>query len=207
VALGEIEVADGQEAAMGDIVLLFPPNRDRVLYCAASIRVSENPARLNDSIRTKAKSIAAVYTSCSKLSSEACGTVHIVHADGAEVKLPADKEQVGTSSISISQDKRAAGWLVDYNNCCTSYPLSLKLMIYRPGRRLREFRGDGRAIFHWGFVTRGKQFAFLQSYPHGNLVPHYELRDVETGRLVDRREDSDPPAKLPAWASEIIPLH
>jgi len=118
------------------------------------------------------------------------------------VQPPDDKEQVGARSALISEDKRAVGWLVDYANCCTSHSLSLKLIVYRPGKALREFRGDGRATFHWRFVARGKQVAFYQSFPHGEPRAHCELREIETGHLIDQWDD-DPLVKMPAWAQGI----
>jgi hypothetical protein len=126
--------------------------------------------------------------------------VHIVLNDGREVQPPKEKDQVGSSHPSISEDKRVVGWLVDYDNCCTSYPLSLKLIVYRIGKPSCKFEGDGRGIFGWHFVGGGKQVAFYQDFPHGNSVPHYELRDVETCRLLKVQDDDSP--KSPAWVNE-----
>ena len=155
----------------------------------------------------KATSIVAVFIACSDIPNEFCagGVMHIILDDGTEVQpqVDKDKDQGRHPLALISEDKRAVGWLVNYANCCTSYPLSLKLVVYRPGKALREFRGDGRAIFHWRFVARGKQVAFYQSYPHGDLRGHRELREIETGRLIDKWNDDDPPGKMPAWAKGI----
>jgi hypothetical protein len=100
----------------------------------------------------------------------------------------------------ISANMMAVGWLADYDNCCTSYSLSLGLVVYTPRKPPRAYKGDGRAIFGWHFVAGGKQFAFFQEFPHGNLVPHYELRDVTTGRLIDKWDEGDM-TKLPGWTS------
>ena len=86
----------------------------------------------------------------------------------------------------ISDDDRAVGWLADSDFCCTSYPISLALVIYRPGKSLRQFTGDGRAIFDWHFLAGGRQVAFYQDFPHGTPAPPYELHDVETGNLLGK---------------------
>jgi hypothetical protein len=202
--IGTIEVVQGQDVAMGDIVLEFSPRNEPIVHLVGPVQIKEPvpmPSLTGTSMQiAKARSIAAVYVACSDVPNEFCagGMVHIVHGDGKEVQPPTDKEQVGSSSALISEDKRAAGWLVDYGNCCTSYPLSMKLMIYRPGKPLRGFKGDGRAIFDWHFVAGGKWVAFYQDFPHGTPVQHYELRDIATSRLIDKW-DGDLTSKSPEW--------
>jgi hypothetical protein len=130
------------------------------------------------------------------------GIVSIVHGDGKILNQPKEKEQVGASSPLISDDKQAVGWLVDSDFCCTSYPLQFMLVVYRPGQPLRRFKGDGRAIFGWNFVSGSKQVAFFQSYPHGDPLTHYELRDVATERLVGAW-DGDVTSKTPRWVRNL----
>jgi hypothetical protein len=203
--IGTIEIVHAGDIAMGDIVLQFSPQREPMVHLAGPIQITEPPPSRNTiapSVQTgKATSIAAVYIACSAVPSEFCarGTVHIIHGDGKEVQPPTDEEQVGSSAALISEDKRAVGWLVDSKNCCTSYPLSLKLMVYRGGKPLRGFQGDGRAIFDWHFAAGGKQVAFYQDYAHFAQAQHYELRDIETGRLVDKWDGALTP-KSPGWA-------
>ena len=202
--IGTIDVVEGQDVAMGDIVLEFSPRGEPIVQLVGPIQIKEPvsmPSLIGTSMPTsKATSIAALYIACSPVPNEYCGgTVHIVHGDGKEVQPPTDEEQVGSSSALISEDKQAAGWLVNYGNCCTSYPLSLKLMIYRPGKPLREFKGDGRAIFDWHFVAGGKLVAFYQDFPHGTPAQHCELRDIATSRLIDKW-DGGPTSKSSEWA-------
>jgi hypothetical protein len=120
----------------------------------------------------------------------------VIHEDGNVVRQPKEKEQVGCGFPKISADKKTVGWLVDSDFCCTSYPLQFMLVVYRAGNPLRHFTGDGRAIFAWTFVGGGKQVAIYQSFPHGDPVPHYELRDVATERLIGKW-DGD--SKVPSW--------
>jgi hypothetical protein len=198
--IGVIEVVDGQDVKMGDIALRLSPARESSVRFTGPIQITgETPSSVSPSKQTTAgTSIAAVYIACGESPNEFCagGKVHIVLDDRREVQPPVDKDELSDSSVSISPDKRSVGWLVDHGNCCTSYPLSLKLMIYRPGKPLRSFAGDGRAIFDWKFIGGGRQVAFYQDYPHGNPVPHYELRDVETGQLVSKWDSA---MGAPSW--------
>jgi len=129
------------------------------------------------------------------------GIVHILHSGGVEFIAPKEKEQVSTGSSSIADDKSAAGWLVFYENCCTSYPIPLGLLVYRPGRPLRRF-GDGMFIVDWSFLPGGKQVAFYTNTVHGDFAPHYELHDIETGRLIGKWE-GHPNGKSPAWVHRL----
>jgi hypothetical protein len=38
----------------------------------------------------------------------------------------------------VAEDKQTVGWLIDYENCCTSYPIPLTLVIFRSGEIIRE---------------------------------------------------------------------
>jgi hypothetical protein len=134
-----------------------------------------------------------------------CGAdpASVIHEEGSVVRQSTEKEQIGCSSPKISANKQTAGWLVDSDFCCTSYPLQFMLVVYRPGKPLRHFTGDGRGIFGWTFVGGGRQVAFYQSYPHGDPVAHAELRDVNTEHLVERW-DGDATPKPPSWAKGLL---
>ena len=118
------------------------------------------------------------------------------------MQAASEKEQVGVRDLKISEDRTAVGWLVDSPFCCASYPLAHLLVVYRLGTP-HHFTGDGRAIFGWKFIGRGRQVAFQQSFPHGDLRPHYELRDVQTGRLMGTW-DPDEQSKEPAWLKGVF---
>ena len=208
MGIGTIEVADGREVSMGDVVLEFSPQQDPIVHFSGPIRI-KGLASTTDSggklgFAPLATSIVAIYIACSAVPKEFCsgGTVHILLGDGAEVLPPMDKDQVGGSSASISRDRQAAGWLADYDNCCSSDPISLGLMVYRPQKPLLKLHGDGRGIFNWDFVAGGKQVALFQDYAHFGSSPHCELRDVETGRLISKW-DGRITQKSPKWAKKI----
>jgi hypothetical protein len=126
----------------------------------------------------------------------------IIHGDGTLVSVPKEKEQVDYTALRISGDRRAAGWLVESDFCCTSYPISLMLAVYRPGKPLARFTGDGRAIFEWRFAAGDRQVGFYQDYLHGNPGEHYQLRDIESGRLMGEWHGGIT-AKTPQWVRDL----
>lgn len=131
------------------------------------------------------------------------GQLRIITSEGREIVPRKDKDQVGFDKPSISIDRRVVGWLALYPNCCTSYPIPLKLVILVNGRQ-RMFTGVGLAVWRWAFSEDGKRVAFEQETVHGGLGVHYELRDISTGRLVSKFDrDSERPGEPPAWVQAL----
>ena len=77
---------------------------------------------------------------------EADGVVHIVTREGKDTGIPKEKDQVRAESVKVAEGRQAAGWLVDYENCCTSYPIPLTLVVYRSGRIIQRIQ-PGLMIF------------------------------------------------------------
>jgi hypothetical protein len=193
-----IDLAEREMLQLGDIIEGPSPALGTMIHVAGPVRQearSSLPRRLEEG-----ESFAGVYTLCSDEAAEVCFrfALHLVQASGGEFTLPQEKGAVGVSYAMLAPDNRAVGWLVNSQFCCTSYPLAFTLVVYRPGEPLRRFSGDHRSIFGWRFLENGRQVAFYQSYPHGDLRKHYELRDVEIGRLLERW-DEDSTDKMPAW--------
>ena len=110
--------------------------------------------------------------------------------------------QAGVESPLISENDQVLGWLAMYDVGFTSYPLPLRLLIFRPGKPLREFVGDSRGIFEWHLMDGGKQVAFYQDFAHGPSMAHFELRDIETGKLIDQWDGSNGlKTPMPKWVS------
>ena len=143
----------------------------------------------------------ATATSITTINIDADGRVHIIHSDGHEIIPPKEKGQVSVASAAVASDNLTAGWLVEYANCCTSYPIPLTLVLYRPGRPLRRL-GNGMMICDWHFEAGGKQVAFSTNTVHGDLAPQYELRDTQTGRLI-AKWDGHLNIESPAWATRL----
>ena len=117
-------------------------------------------------------------------------------------------QQVGFESVAISPDRRVVGWIALYNNCCTSYLIPLALVLYSDGRTL-TLTGRGLPIFQWCFRDNGRQVAFEQEMLHGWEGVHYELHEVNSGRLVSEytptldRESTEEVGVEPLWVHDL----
>ena len=75
---------------------------------------------------------------------------------------PKVSEQVSASEAKLADDSRIAGWLVNYANRCTSYPIPLTLVVYRDGHIARQIK-PGLIIFDWDFRESGCQAALCDA--------------------------------------------
>ena len=192
----------GRDLDLGDVVLQFPAQGGTRVRVAGPVQIGSaqsgrTPAQ--GSRRLTNPTIAALYINCSETSTEWCdqSVMRVITDDGRDTTVPKEKDQVGCKSPTISVDRSEAGWLIDSDFCCTSYPISTAIVVFRPGKPIRRFEG-GMAIMEWHFVARGKQVAFRTDFLHGDSAPHYELHDVETGRLV-AKWDGEITSSAPRW--------
>ncbi|HET9402354.1 MAG TPA: hypothetical protein VFO34_15525 [Candidatus Acidoferrales bacterium] len=129
---------------------------------------------------------------------EKSGRIHIVDSSMKDLEIPPEKDQVDTAQPKIADDHRTAGWLIESKiDDGTSYPIPLCLIIYRDAKIIRRFPTD-MTIGDWRFVDGAKQVALYTDTLHGSLAPHYELRDVSTGRLIAKFDGHLGPGS-PAW--------
>jgi hypothetical protein len=132
------------------------------------------------------------------VSADKDGQIHIKDSRGIETLPPQEKNQEGCRLPKIADDQRTVGWLVEFANCCTSYPIPLQLVIFRDGQVIRRI--DSGPIWEWQFLKAGKQVAFWTGPTHGDYVPHFELHDARSGRLL-AHWDGHIEEKHPAWVS------
>lgn len=122
------------------------------------------------------------------------GPLHIVYDDGSEVvkSLPpleasTEKEtifnDVGFSDVHLAADRQTIGWTIDVENCCTSYPIPLRVVIFRHGKVLHTFE-QGQMVWSWMFFLGGKRLAVVFGLTHGPEVGDYRLYDVQSGKLI-----------------------
>jgi len=133
------------------------------------------------------------------------GQLRILTNDRREIVPQKEPNQVAFEKPAISPDGRAVGWLALYPNCCTSYPIPLKLVIYAGGK-LRTFTGTELPVWRWCFRGGGKQVAFEQETVHGGIGVHYELRDVKTGRILAKYDpdlNSEVLGARPEWVADL----
>jgi hypothetical protein len=133
------------------------------------------------------------------------GQRRIITVSGREIDPHKDSDQVAFDQVAISDDHRSVGWVGLYPNCCTSYPIPLKLVVLTDGTT-RTFVGDGLPVWQWSFSADGKRIAFRQAPIHGDDHSHFELRDLRTGRLVGTFDaDSADVRAAPMWVRALQP--
>jgi hypothetical protein len=133
---------------------------------------------------------------------DATGDVHLVDSTGKDVSIPKWTEAV--SDPKIASDKLTAGWLLE-DRAGTSYAVPQALVVYRSGRVLRTIApSDWPIIVAWSFFADGKQVGFSSSALHGAESERrsYELRDVQTGRILQSWDDQRS-GRPPAWVQAL----
>ncbi len=127
------------------------------------------------------------------------GAAHVVDATGRDTALPKQRGQVAVSEPRLSPDHSAAGWLIEEDNCCTSYPIPLRLGLYRNGR-VTILSADWGMIYDWAFEDGGAEVAISTGVVHGRSTAYLELYEVRSGRRVSRWIAS-PDDRPPSWAA------
>jgi hypothetical protein len=127
--------------------------------------------------------------------------VIVTMRDHRQLVVAKDAEQVGLEQAAVSSDQSAVGWLATYPNCCTSYPVPLKLMVFSGGQ-LRVFAPNELPVWYWAFRNGSREVCYQQETVHGGLGVRYELRDVTTGKLLAHFEPEQGIPK-PGWVQEL----
>jgi hypothetical protein len=144
------------------------------------------------------------------VSIDAHGSLVITTSDQRTIVVPKEGEQSSFSEPVLSSARTAVGAQAQFPNCCTSYDIPLQLVIYANGK-VHRFTGIGLPIFQWHFADGGSRVAFGQEPVHFGCSIHYELRDVQSERLIDSADIPEPcgqipeprPVKIPKWVTEL----
>jgi hypothetical protein len=142
---------------------------------------------------------------------DANGSLVITTSDRRTIVVPKEGEQTAFAEPIISPAGTAVGAQAEFPNCCTSYDIPLQLVIYANGR-VHRFTGIGLAIFQWHFAPGGTRVAFGEQTVHSACSTHYELRDIQSERLIDSADlpescgqHPEPEVvKVPKWVAELI---
>lgn len=97
----------------------------------------------------------------------------------------------------LAKNKRTAGWTVEYENCCTSYPVPTVLLVYQDEKHIQKI-ADGQMIWNWIFWQNGEEVAVQTGPTHGDQCT-FRLYDVKSAKTLS--EESCHQSKLPDWAS------
>jgi hypothetical protein len=151
------------------------------------------------SAQVKSESAAVVE----KVEQDPNGTLHIVYSDRSRITPPRERtwgQERGSRSYSdaaVASDKQTVGWLVNYQNCCTSYDIPLTLMIFRSGKVIRRV-GDGMMIADWYFLAGGKEVVYHAGTVHGDDAGHSARVDIATGKVLATYHGT-PDERSPDW--------
>jgi hypothetical protein len=142
---------------------------------------------------------------------DAEGSLVIITSDHRTIVVRRDGDQTAFANPIISTGRTAVGAQAEFKNCCTSYDIPLELVIYANGT-VHRLTGIGLPIFKWQFVDGGRRVAFGQEPVHFGCSIHYELRDVQSERLIDSADvpepcglvPNPPAARIPKWVAELV---
>jgi hypothetical protein len=141
---------------------------------------------------------------------DANGNLSITTSDFRLITVLREGKQSSFRAPIVSRDRTSVGALAEYPNCCTSYDIPLQLVVYSNGRTHR-FKGIELAMFEWHFADGGSRVAYGQQTVHLGCDVQYELRDVESERLIDSArvpvpcgQHPDPlPTAIPPWVKAL----
>ncbi|HEX5235855.1 MAG TPA: hypothetical protein VFW25_11055 [Silvibacterium sp.] len=126
------------------------------------------------------------------------GLAHIVDAAGKDTAFPKEQGQVAVDSPQLSSDRQSAGWLLEEDNCCTSYPIPTGVFIYSHGKKWRL--GTGQMIYDWCFLDGGKELALSAGPVHNPEGQDLRRFDSSSGKLL-QSWSGDLDAERPGWAA------
>lgn len=136
---------------------------------------------------------------------DSLGQLRIVLSSHRVARPRKDSDQVAFEQVALAADHRTVGWVALYPNCCTSYPIPLKLVLLRADGR-RTVIGNELPIWQWAFAADGRNVVLRQAPVHGTSPMSYELRAIGTGRLIAAAQmDSATRTTLPKWARAAMP--
>ena len=130
------------------------------------------------------------------------GKAHLTYANKTRRVIPAEPKQVACEEIRVAADKRTVAWSVLVENCCTSYPIPISVVVYRGARRV--VMAPGQMVWQWHFEKDGAQIAMLWGPVHG-FASAASLYDTRTGKLLTLwRGDSPVPEWGKQWEEEFV---
>jgi hypothetical protein len=109
------------------------------------------------------------------------GKAHLVYGKGAVKTVPPQRQQVGCENISVAADGHTVAWSALVENCCTSYPIPIAVVVSRDGKK--AVISPGQMIWQWHFVGRGDRVAVLSGPVHG-FAAAAGLYDAHSGKVL-----------------------
>jgi hypothetical protein len=122
------------------------------------------------------------------------GKAHLVYAGAPERTISPEEKQVGCADITVAEDGRTVGWAVQVDNCCTSYPIPVAVVLLNNGRK--TVLPCDQVLWQWRFIDQGKRVAILTGPVHG-WASAADLYDSHTAKRLKIWEGS---GETPEWA-------
>lgn len=123
------------------------------------------------------------------------GKAHVVYRRGVARAPAIEAKQVGCEHISVAKDGRTVGWSVLVENCCTSYPIPISVVVYRDGRQ--TVISSNQTIWEWRFIDEGGSVAVLSGPVHGGATAA-NLYNSHNGRVLATWNGKE---TAPTWAA------
>ncbi len=164
------------------------PPRALIDLCAPARRLVSTGLRTAAAVLLAFPLVATAATYKAAQLSDDRTRLRITTTEGEQFDAPRLDEQVEFDQPRLSADGRHVGWLALFPNCCTSYPIPLKLVVLDQQRQQHSFVGMEISIFAWCFVPKSSSVAYWQGVLHGSEFRHYEWRNIADGRLLGAYE-------------------
>jgi len=97
--------------------------------------------------------------------------LHILSSDHRGDRSEDEKDQVGFQSAAISPDQYTVGWVALYMDQPNEDPVGRELLVFRDGKIVRTFTGNGLPILTWSFEDDGKAGCNLPERRTGQVRP------------------------------------
>ena len=123
------------------------------------------------------------------------GKAHVVYRNGGARTFAGEPKQVGCEDITVAADGRTVGWSVPVENCCTSYPIAISVVLFRDGKQ--RVLSPVQMVWKWRFIDEGSRVAVLSGPVHGGATAA-DLYDVQSGKVQETWAGKGP---APNWAS------
>lgn len=152
---------------------------------------------------------ADTLTTIDRVYCDDSGTVHVVESNGnnetAKKEFFSDNQkQADAVQMKVSSDKRTAGWIVEFSGIGASYPIGIMLDLWRDGKVIQRFTEVGGYMFErWLFTDLDRNVAFEQDPIHGPDPVIYEVRDINTSKLVRKWDPGKSSKNAPQWVKDL----
>jgi hypothetical protein len=128
------------------------------------------------------------------------GLAHVITEGGEDRAIPKADGQVAVADPKLAPDDRTAGWLIEQDNCCTSYPIPTRIGIYRDGKTI--LLNSGLMVYSWNFRNGGKQVVASIGTVHGMELADFVLFDSRIGKVLKEWSGASD-QKAPEWTKDL----